>query len=393
MDKIREEAINLANENIEFAGNYSEYREQLDLSCQTSRKQGLFTQESFAKANKDDKSLIVANRTGFNVPVVTPIENAPGLNNNYFQAHHPYNCYFLSSAGFDASEAESLAQHIASNINPGCSFFFEHSVLSDVNVLVVDKIMKFLDAQNVDYILNDFSQYSQDIKSENLKQASMVLYSGKIRLADSVSKKRTLTKDLAMSFGQGVESGDIDLDVNEGSEILSGKSIKNNHNILSEMWDVYKQRFMEISENYPINLEDTFEEFVDMITDNETIVAVAYQEGRVACFTYLLKNNNKANWLNAESLQKFNNPNFDLYYFPGIVAHKDMPGKSMEVLHAIARACKQNSIEFNILFECTNHSATYIPSIISKAAEQTGYINATTCAEEQTFYKILQVID
>ena len=159
------------------------------------------------------------------------------------------------------------------------------------------------------------------------------------------------------------------------------------------MWSVYKQRLSEISVNYPINLEDSFEEFVEMVADDDTVIVLAYEKGEVACFTYLLKNIQKATWLNDKNLQKFISKDKDLYYFPGIVAHRDRSGKALEVLNALAKACRQTNIEFDILFECTNHSAVYIPHLIAKAADITGYIQAATKPEEQIYYNILQIND
>ena len=377
-----------------FAKDYSNYRQFVDSGCNSSRKQGLFSEESYAKALADQRSLIIQNHTGLLIPVLTPIDIVPGMNTSYFEKNYPEGVFLFSTAGLDSTEQEWAVRYISENISSAQPIFYEYSEHNPDNLHNITKLQQLLAQKNIKYTVNDFSISGEESKSipEHLKQGSMIMYSGQIRL-NKYSKKHNGSKSLYDSFIHGVDNGDIVLDKQEGSEIINGGELKNNRQLLSAMWSVYKQRLSEISVNYPINLEDSFEEFVEMVADDDTVIVLAYEKGEVACFTYLLKNIQKATWLNDKNLQKFISEDKDLYYFPGIVAHRDRSGKALEVLNALAKACRQTNIEFDILFECTNHSAVYIPHLIAKAADITGYIQAATKPEEQIYYNILQIND
>lgn len=368
---------------------YAHYRYVLDNSSKSSRKQGLITPESYFRALEDPHSLVLENSDGLLIPAINPIENVPGLNYNYFDREYPGKSFLFSAEGMDNASLGLLLKYFSENKITEKSLFFEHSECSKKNLQIIEIITEILDQQRAGYSISDFSEYSHEPAPEQLRQGSMILYSGQLRLKEL--SKDNFNGDLCESFDRGVAQGDISYDRKEGSELLSGKQLIENHLLLTDMWEVYRERLSEIAFNFPINLEDSFEEFVDMVTDDGTVISIAYQEGKVACFTYLLGNIEKASWLNLNSLQKFRNSDHALYYFPGIVAHKERAGKAIEVLNAIGRACKQGNINFDILFECTNHSAAYIPNIISKAAELSGYVDASTQQEEQIYYKVLDI--
>lgn len=370
---------------------YFEYRKVLDLSAESCRKQGLITEDSYYQALGDPRTIIIENDSNVKIPVLCPISLVPGLNYNFFDRNYSDNCFLISTAGLNEEETASFFRHLEHTDLAKKSFFYEHSKDNCSNDIFIDNLIQSLNNSGIQYSINDFLDYSTENEPEYLKTGSMILYSGNIRLKAKNKNQAKLTDDLCESFSLGVANGDIVLDRQNGSELISGAELKTDEKKLRKMWQVYEQRLSEIATNYPINLEDTFEDFVDMVTDDNTVVSIAYDQGEVACFTYLLRNIHKANWLNVNYTEIFTDPCYSLYYFPGIVAHKDRSGKAIEVLHALAKSCKQNNIEFDILFECTNHSAAYIPQIIAKAADMTGYINASTTLEEQIFYKILKI--
>lgn len=377
------------------SASYDAYRQECDSQSQLSRKQGIFTAESYFAALKDDRTVSATTETGICLPICTPLEHVPGFNVRFLDQTFPEGVFYVNPLLVSPEKYPEYAKEVSNTVaNNGGAVFYEFSYENDYGTkafiaLVADQLKE----KGYELELEEFEDPAVSEEYPEFKPAAMVLFEGNLMYTGARQlheNDRGQTASLSNAFWEGVERGEIPADLEEGSALYSGKQIIAQEGLINELWDIYKDRFSDLGSHYPVSLEDSFEEFVEMIANPDTMTAIAYANSKVACFTFLVEKFEAAPWLNANSLRNYYSEETP-YYFPGIVARRDTSGRAFEVLYAIGRAAKFAKLDFKILYECTNHSAMYIPDIIEKAAEHSGLVTVNTKQLESIAYRALRL--
>ena len=375
--------------------NFESYRQECDDQSALSRKQGIFLPEFYEAALEDEKTVIATSESGLKVPIATPVEHIPGLNQEFFSRSFPEGVLYVNPLLLAQEDYPALARQTAqAAVENSASIFYEFSLENDYGTReFVSMVAENMRELGYETELNDLEDPAVPDTHEAFKPASMILFEGNLmhggpRQIHQETTEGGEEQTLSEAFWSGVERGVIPADTENGSAIYSGDQLVGNEELIKELWAAYEDRFAELGANYPVSLEDSFEEFVEMITRPDTMTAIAFADSEVACFTYLLKDFETAAWLNPSSLNE-QYPSEKPYYFPGIVSRRDKSGRALEVLYAIGRASKFDEQDFKILYECTNHSATYIPEILEKAAAHSGLVTIANKQVETIAYRVI----
>lgn len=371
------------------------YREACDSASLLSRKQGIFLEKPYQEALADHRSVVIEAANGLQVPVSTPTELVPGLNQEFFAKKFPSGATYVNPLLVDRADYPSVARLVAETaVANKTALFYEFSMEKDYGTReFISLVAENMRDMGIAVEYDEIEDPAVDDEHAAYKPAAMIMFEGNIMhtgAREIHSEGATPTDDsIADYFWQGVEAGEIPADEEEGSVIYSGKQITEEEGLIDELWDIYKDRFSELGADYPISLEDSFEEFVEMLTSPDTMTVIGFADSEVSCFTFFAKDLKTAFWLNDKSLLKLYG-NEAPFYFPGIVAHRDRSSRAKEVLFAIGRTVKYAQLDFKILYECTNHSATYVPDIIEAAAKESGLVTINNKQQETIAYRVLK---
>ena len=344
---------------------FQSYREACDSTSKLCRKQGIFLEEDYRASVSDERTIVVEARGGLQIPVATPTELVPGLNHDFFAKKFPEGAMYVNPLLIERVDFPDIAKHVAEAVATNkSSVFYEFSMEQDYGTReFVSLVAEDLRAMGFELEYDEIEDPEVDDEHAAYKPAAMILYEGNVmhREARAIHPEEDVASEGSLSdyFWQGAEAGEIPADKEIGSVIYSGKQVSESEGLVDELWDIYKDRFSELGANYPISLEDSFEEFVEMLTSPDTMTAIAFADSKVACFTFLVKDVKTAFWLNDKSLSEQYSGDMP-YYFPGIVAHRDRSGHAAEVLFAIGRTAKYAKLDFKILYD---HSAQTVPLI------------------------------
>ena len=150
---------------------------------------------------------------------------------------------------------------------------------------------------------------------------------------------------------------------------------------LNDLWDLFSERFTDISDNLPVKLEET-EEATKQLMKNPDYTFI-YKKGEGAGITACLFITDKPEsypWINEDFIrgrqQAAESEKSQLPYvtfIPGIAAERSSKGSTAagEVLMWLTEVLKEtNQPSVNVDFECTDVSSRYIPMISMRAARR-----------------------
>lgn len=379
--------------------NYSEYRRRCDQSNLVCRKQGILSEAGYCHALADEDTLVHNVSDLFSTPICIPIKYVTGISQEYFDAHHFGKVYYISPMLLDENQYDVFAEIIAKKITfENAAAFYEYSNEFDYGAkkfaeLVFEKCRYFGGIFSIDLMEDE----NIPAKHEEARPAAMTFFNGEITHISegidyfdgrSIQSGKPLIYQL---YQAAVTGGDLVSSEHSGvSAYCAEELLGDRQDLLESMWKIYKDRFQELGEHFPISLEDSYEDFVEMISNKGTTTLIAYSEGQIACFTFLVDNFSSTYWLNGQAIESIfmgnDNPTF---YFPGIVAHRERGGMAYELLYAFGGIIKFGKLNCNIFYECTNHSTLYIPTMIEKAAEHSRLAHVKNRLLDTISYRII----
>lgn len=147
---------------------------------------------------------------------------------------------------------------------------------------------------------------------------------------------------------------------------------------LSQIWELYTDRFQFLGENHPISLEDDEASFRYVIAQPNTTVSFKTENGKIVCLSDFTQGFENIYWLNQDFLQNQasnHDPSVATLFFPGIVASPEAHGSSRYVLGLFAEVAGEAGMSARIIFENTNISEEYVPNIVYRVVSSTGTYN------------------
>lgn len=208
------------------------------------------------------------------------------------------------------------------------------------------------------------------------EQASLYLYSCRTEQKEEKNRQTKLGLiDVYNYFDKNIgprvsDDGNTMTNLNMGNRITDIQA--------EEMWDVYNDRFNFLGENHPISMQDSKEDFFDLLRSENTLISATYDKdednvNKLSCFVYFVDDINRLYWLNDKFIaDKFNNISGGYEYFttmftPGIVSSAVGKSHSFKTLGLFSKACDEAGISASVMYENTNLSKGYIPRIVDLA--------------------------
>jgi len=332
-----------------------------------ARRNGILSEELYYQALVDPSTIFTESLGSF-MPVLVPAKYGMGLGydvtrcNDITLQEGNANCYMMAVPLSMLTDKD--VTEIANMIPPNTTIF-----LSNNNSETRDSNLDgFLDITGGSVI----PIFQNNGESESIPSVS--LHSIEVVSRDTtIDYQRTSVDALLASYSELTREGLIE----EGRLLLSGRDLTGE--LLSKMWELYKDRFQWLGDGHPISMEDTYEDFADLITDESTLCSIRTEGGEVVCFTYFVENMDKLYWLNKGYLENYGTnleSGTTTLFFPGIVSSGQGLGYSSDVIETIAKPVARSRARLGVLFENTNISEAYIPKIVESVVNESDSIKA-----------------
>lgn len=309
------------------------------------------------QASLNDPNTIFASVKGVNLPILMPISTIEAYATSGFFAEGAEQFLFMPIyTSLDAEETESVRQ-----------------MLSGAD-LTSKKIVSYFedgDKQSEDYaklVLDSLPDgYHQEplIDDKDGKEASITHFEG-LGIVHDRYNLRTDVTSLRQVFLEGVAGGEYDEHPRTGTTLLDPEELKTNTELLDKLWRISDEQFSKLVENLPVRQNPSREEFDEIMTHPETSSIVYFEDGEPVCLTTFLHSIEPADWLRKEYFDdKFGEKPF-LAYFAFMVsdANKASYKSSHKVLKMVIDLTEKAHRDMEVIFECTNVSASYIPKLV-----------------------------
>ena len=141
---------------------------------------------------------------------------------------------------------------------------------------------------------------------------------------------------------------------------------------LDDMWRIYERQFAALVAPHPCRQMQTEEEFCAMVRHRGALTVLSTAGNRIAAFSVFVEDLSACAWLRAEWFAARRGP--APVYFAGIAVDPQLEGHrfSAGLIAAIARIIVTSGANRELVFQCTNRSARYVPRLVEEGAAATG---------------------
>jgi len=154
---------------------------------------------------------------------------------------------------------------------------------------------------------------------------------------------------------------------------------------LGDLWRIYERQFAALVEPHPCRQMQTEDEFSAMVRHRGALTVVSTAADRIAAFAVFVEDLSACAWLRPEWFAARRGP--APVYFAGIAVDPQLEGHrfSADLIAAIARVVVTSGANRELVFQCTNRSARYVPRLVEEGIAATGI--ATLRVSERYRYR------
>lgn len=352
------------------AATFEEYELFCNAGNTSSRKTGILDPDMYLNAMQDSRTITVAIE-GKLMPAAVDIEHGLALGyeveraKQYASDQTRISVLSLPVTGVSEKASEDILDSLRDYT--GALYFSDHN--GD-------------DGQRVGGGLQNRGRKVEerpliDTRANNT-QAALSLYAcDAINKTPNTSGESVTLADIQRVFDEKVRPGIQDPD--NAVYIENGANLSEEQ--LTQIWDLYTNRFQFLGENHPISMEDDEGSFRSVITQPNTTVSFKTEHGRIVCLSDFTQGFENIYWLNQDYLHtqaSSHDPSVTTLFFPGIVASPEAHGSSRYVIGLFAQVAGEAGLNARIIFENTNLSEQYIPRIVSTVVNATGMYDVET---------------
>ncbi len=348
--------------------NFARYRELTDSDSRGVRKTGLFDPTLYADSLADFRTISV-DHDGMQFPVLTPIKYVAGYDlsrcRELTHAASEEQCFYVNiTPSLFFRHQEEILGRLSRGVMPDYKLFFDYAQDDHVAAAIYEGIMTTLPQATA-----EVEFHNEDVSTQP-SAASLSFFTARVTHLNPTEVVTGEEKDIKTVFDERVSRGEALLLPLDGMTLLRPNEI--DERLFQEMWELYKSRFQWLGSAHPISMEDTEEEFRELLYSSNAIVPVSFRDGKPVCFTYLFDNIDACSWLKPEFIRAHTEPGRQLWFFGGIVATADgIGGHSKPLIQLITELASQTGMQHEIAFESTDVSEWYIPGSVYD------YINGT----------------
>ncbi len=365
------QALSIGHTGEVVGGEFERYREGIDAATEGARKTGLFDEALYYDALEDDRTVVLEEASGSRAPVFTPLKYVAGYDINRCveltgSSSEDELLYLSVVPGQIEGSTDDLIEALLPHVRPGDKIFFDYGEDDLAAATAYQRILSELPRG-----VEEITFGSDD------NPATLSLFTTQVERKDSSQTINTTPTDIQTEFDNQVATGEVEKWPENGVTVLGAEDIDDE--LFAKLWSLYENRFQWLGQNHPISMEDTVDEFRDILRKTNPLIPVAFKDGEPACFAYFFDDISMCDWLRADFMNTQAEPERVNLFFGGIVATADgIGGYADKLIESITELAGKTGRKYKVLFESTNVSETYIPEMVS------GYINKTesmTCHE------------
>jgi hypothetical protein len=368
-----------------------------------SRRLGILSEYSYQEIIEDPNTRYI-NFDGFQVPALINIGHGSAMGYDVkkcteYAKNLSDDVFFLAVPVHELNndEKNQLASLL---LNKKCALYFSDHNNDESNVLA--EVMTHFDIKYTEKQLIDSRAAEGD------EQASLCLYScfaeqtedrgerKKLRLRDVVKRYKEYSEEQRKKISKsdrGVET-----------ILVMGDEISPEQ--FDEIWDLYNNRFDYLGEGHPISMQDSKEDFLRLLTSENTLFAASYdseenKQQKLVCFTYFIDNMDELYWLNGDYLEKqFTNSSGGEKYItniftPGLVSSGRGNNFALLPIGLFAKVADEAGLSTCVLYENTNLSKKYVPSIVDNTMSDSCIYTTLKPSEmiDEVMYRLWSISD
>jgi hypothetical protein len=346
---------------------FKSYETVCNYSNDGSRRRGILSEELYGEI-VDDKSTGFIDIGGYLVPALIDISHGMAMGYDVDKCKElasdlstDIKILSLPIHEFDDDEKRQFTDLLKSGNR--CALYFSDHNGDESNAL--GDILDIVGLEHAEKPLID----SRAAKGD--EQAALYLYSCYAEQnPERVERQRLSLSDVQDYYDKYVGSsytpnGDAVTTLNMGDRLSVQEA--------EEMWCIFDDMFNFLGgENHPISMQDSKEDFMDMLCSDRTMISATYRvvedgTNELTCFTYLIDKIDDLHWLNQDFFKQEsdNNPDYvtDIYT-PGLVSKGGDRMYAPLSIGFFTRVADESGLSVNMTFENTNLSKRYVPRFV-----------------------------
>ncbi len=372
---------------------FAEYRELCDVVTDNFRKVGLQDEESYNVILSDPRTVFIT-RNGKKIPLLSPIEFEKMFDTERCGEITKRSNVMLLSLPKGVLEKEE-----------GDISILESAIDDDMAVIVEDFVSPSQDLTDPERTipgLTDDAKFSVvEFRNPNLTETAghevawMAAYRFGIKPKDAPTEPyegEKLQDEWMEAWRLYCEENDLPQEPTESSSgtfVFSNKQLMASPDVLDELWSISEEGFGKVlGANHPVSMQFNREFFDKQMVADNTLTTVHYVNGEPICFGFLgldMKNNE---WLNLDSSlmgeemsEAAREKKAYVHFYELIGKGLKGMGYSAKIFSTLFGVLAKTNRDYNVFFESTNLSSTYIPPSIDRQLEKSNTIEKTSDIE------------
>jgi hypothetical protein len=254
------------------------------------------------------------------------------------------------------------------------------TILVETDSLMTDDVKATLPDKLADsgfgvFAVKDFLDDRID-KPED-QAAFMGAYSARFSVVDAEGEPvPRRSHDFMGAYQELVEQGHP---LTKNTKLLDVQVLRDDPDLVSELWAFYQNRFEWLGEKHPVSMEDSRDFFLDILLHEDTRTVVRYDDqGNPLCLGFFISGFDECQWMSEsfrdEKTKEAKVRDEDLLYFYSVASKIENAHLSKDVMQLIIATAGQMGGDYRLIFESTNMSSQIIPRLVSDYVEGSGNI-------------------
>lgn len=362
---------------------FDSYRAICDSGNPGARKLGILSETLYQEAAADQQTVLVE-LDGGAFPGVVPIRHGLGLGYDWARCER-----IAGEAGCASGSIWALPPGALSDRNLrrfsdrlaalNGALFFSHSEADMVTQEEITITLRAAGKKWTEHLLED------DQAQETTRQTTLTLWGMTATPKGVKASAAVRNEEVFDRYSRDARPAPS----SRGSFLVMGHMLT--HRQLEEMWQLYLDRFLWLGLQHPVSMEDSQDDWRELITSDGVLCSLFTENLAVVCFTYVLDSTEPLYWLNGEFLRHQGGGSTEtLLFFPGIVASASNVGYSMPTISLMAESYARAGATCRVVFENTNRSEAYIPPLLERVLQRGGQYDVSRPAVlDKTTYRLL----
>jgi len=353
------------------AMSYDDYRHLCDdMQPDIYRKTGLATSEDYEIAKRDERTIFFET-DGERIPLFVPLASAGGYNIEVSQRMtETENVYaMVLPARFASSEEVDLSPYLS--LLESDAAIIVQSATDETDERKAEIAHKIAGGETA---IHDFVDPRLP---EEYQKAKVSIYSAELVALDDTGEMLPVSgKSFKELFEEDqAETGDMN------TVLMTAAEIRADEELFDKLWALHDEKFDWLGEYHPVSMQENKSFFKTIICDDDTLSLIRFDinedgERVPVCHGCATTSLHQIEWLtdrfSGATSERMNDQTF-IQFFYEIVSKSSVEkafGYAQDLMRLNSRLAKRRGGKGELLFESTNMSSTYIPSMVEKYVGQ-----------------------